>query len=276
VLVTRKIPDVEKVIEFFGETSEIHWLKTGKNFVYKNWDFELKNISFWYWNNSVFWDFSLKIQWSQVIAFVWESWWWKTTLMKLFSWFIAPNSGEIIIDWQKLSEINLMSYYKEIWYLTQEPSVFDWTILENLTYWSKEEVSEKMLRDVIKKAKCEFIFEFKKWLETEIWERWVRLSWWQKQRLAIAKIFLKNPKIIFLDEPTSALDSQSEKLIHESFQELFKWKTVIIIAHRLQTVKSADEIFVIKEWKVIEKWNHKELLLKKWYYNQMIELQSGF
>jgi ABC-type multidrug transport system fused ATPase/permease subunit len=196
--------------------------------------------------------------------------------MKLISWFIEPNSWEIIIDEEKLSKINLMSYYKEIWYLTQDPSVFDWTIIENLTYWAKEEVTENKLREIIKKAKCEFIYDFKNWLNTEIWERWVRLSGWQKQRLAIAKIFLKDPKIIFLDEPTSALDSKSEKLIHESFNELFKWKTIIIIAHRLQTVKSADEIFVIEKWKLIEKWNHKELLNKKWYYSQMIELQSGF
>jgi ABC-type multidrug transport system fused ATPase/permease subunit len=218
----------------------------------------------------VFENFSLNIKWNQVTAFVWESWGWKTTLMKLISAFIEQNTWEIIIDWQNLREINLMSYYQEIWYLTQEPNVFDWTILENLTYWSKEKITEAKLKKAIKNAKCEFIYDFKNWLNTEIWERWVRLSWWQKQRLAIAKIFLKDPKIIFLDEPTSALDSQSEKLIHESFKELFKWKTVIIIAHRLQTVKSADEIFVI------EKWNHESLLKKKSYYYNMIELQSGF
>jgi ABC-type multidrug transport system fused ATPase/permease subunit len=196
--------------------------------------------------------------------------------MKLISGFIETQSWKIIIDWQNLNEINLMNYYKEIWYLTQEPNVFDWSILENLTYWSKQEITEKKLKEVIKKAKCEFIYDFKNWLKTEIWERWVRLSWWQKQRLAIAKIFLKNPKIIFLDEPTSALDSKSEKLIHESFTELFKWRTVIIIAHRLQTVKSADEIFVIEEGKIVEIWNHESLSRKKGHYREMLDLQSGF
>jgi ABC-type multidrug transport system fused ATPase/permease subunit len=169
-----------------------------------------------------------------------------------------------------------MSYYKDIGYLTQEPSVFDGTILENLTYWTKEKPTKEKIKEIIKKAKCEFIYDFKAWVNTEIWERWVRLSWWQKQRLAIAKIFLKNPKIIFLDEPTSALDSKSEKLIHESFSELFKWRTVIIIAHRLQTVKSADEIFVLEKWKVVETWTHESLIKKKWHYKEMLDLQSGF
>jgi ABC-type multidrug transport system fused ATPase/permease subunit len=273
---TRKFSSIEKLWDFFDNNSEIRWLETGRDFVYKTGNIELKNIKFSYWDNTVFDDFSLKIKWNKITAFVGESGWWKTTLMKLISWFIEPSSWEIIIDDQKLSEINFMSYYKDIWYLTQDPSVFDGTILENLTYWSKEKITEKRLKEVIKKSKCEFIFDFKKWLDTEIWERWVRLSWWQKQRLAIAKIFLKNPKIIFLDEPTSALDSKSEKLLHESFEELFKWRTVIIIAHRLQTVKSADNIFVFEAGKIVENWTHNSLIRKWWYYKEMLDLQSGF
>lgn len=273
---SRVFSDVEKLWDFFETIPEIKGLNTWKDFIYKNGNIELKNISFSYWDNLVFDNFSLKIKWNYITAFVGESWGWKTTLMKLISGFIETQSWKIIIDWQNLNEINLMNYYKEIWYLTQEPNVFDWSILENLTYWSKQEITEKKLKEVIKKAKCEFIYDFKNWLKTEIWERWVRLSWWQKQRLAIAKIFLKNPKIIFLDEPTSALDSKSEKLIHESFTELFKWRTVIIIAHRLQTVKSADEIFVIEEGKIVEIWNHESLSRKKGHYREMLDLQSGF
>jgi ABC-type multidrug transport system fused ATPase/permease subunit len=273
---SREFYSIEKFWDFFDTTPEIKWLKTGEDFIYKTWDIKLKNITFSYWDNSVFENFSLDIKWNQITAFVWESWWWKTTLMKLISGFIEPNSWEIIIDNQKLNEINLMSYYKEIWYLTQEPSVFDGTILENLTYWSKEQPTEKKLKEVIKKAKCEFIYDFKNWLDTEIWERGIRLSWWQKQRLAIAKIFLKNPKIIFLDEPTSALDSKSEKLIHESFEELFNWRTAIIIAHRLQTIKSANKIFVLENWKVVESWTHNTLSKQKWHYREMLDLQSGF
>lgn len=267
---------VDRLWKFFDEKDEIPRLKKWNNFKHKIWNFEVNEIFFSYWDNNVFSNFSLEIKWNQKTALVWESWWWKTTLMKLLSGFIEADSWNIIIDWQNIKDINLKSYYKEIWYLTQEPSVFDWTILENLIYWSREKVDEKTLKQAIKKARCDFIFDFKDWLKTEIWERWIRLSWWQKQRLAIAKLFIKNPKIIFLDEPTSALDSFSEELINESFEELFKWRTVIIIAHRLQTVKKADDIIVIEKWEIIERWTHNSLVRKNWYYKKMLDLQSGF
>jgi len=109
---------------------------------------------------------------------------------------------------------------------------------------SIESIKEKV-DYALKKAKCDFVYDLEKWIDTEIGERWVRLSWWQKQRLAIAKIFLKDPKIIILDEPTSALDSFSEEAITEAMHNLYDWRTVLIIAHRLQTVKEADEIIVL-------------------------------
>jgi ABC-type multidrug transport system fused ATPase/permease subunit len=102
------------------------------------------------------------------------------------------------------------------------------------------------------------------------------LSWWQKQRLAIAKLFIKNPHIIILDEPTSALDSFSEEAIRISFEKLFAWKTVFIIAHRLQTVKEADDIIVFENGKIVERWEHLSLIKHKWYYKKMLDLQSGF
>ncbi len=160
--------------------------------------------------------------------------------------------------------------------MTQDPSIFDWTIYDNLTYSTQDIPSEKELEKIIKASKCEFIYELHNWLNTEIWERWVRLSWWQRQRLAIAKIMLKNPKIIILDEPTSALDSFSEEQITKAMHNLFKNKTVIIIAHRLQTVKHADRIILLENWKIIEDWNHKSLIKLNWQYKKMLDLQSWF
>jgi len=147
---------------------------------------------------------------------------------------------------------------------------------DNLFYATENTVSEEDLDIIIKQSKCEFIYDLPSGIDTEIGERGVRLSWWQRQRLAIAKIFLKDPKIIILDEPTSALDSFSEEAITQAMNNLFKWRTVIIIAHRLQTVKHADDILVIEDWKIIERWNHNNLVALWWAYATMLELQSWF
>lgn len=134
----------------------------------------------------------------------------------------------------------------------------------------------KKIDKAIKLAKCDFVYDFPHWIDTEIGERWIRLSGGQRQRLAIAKVFLKNPSIILLDEPTSALDSFSEEAITQAMHTLFEWRTVIIIAHRLQTVKEADTIFVFDEWTIVEEWTHDSLVQQWWAYAKMLELQSGF
>jgi len=274
---TNDFTKIEKLWDFFDETPDIKWYENWKKFEYKKWNIELKEINFWYTQKTqIFKDFSLNIKGWKISALVGNSGSWKSTLVKLISGYIKPDSWNIIVDEQKLNEVKLKSYYKNIWYLTQEPSVFDWTILENLMYGSNKKLDKKNIDDAIKKAKCEFIYDLEDWVNTEIWEKWIRLSWGQRQRLAIAKIFLKDPKIIILDEPTSALDSFSEEQITKSLNNLFKWRTVIIIAHRLQTVKNAWEIFVLENWKIKEKWNHNELVEKNWIYKKMLDLQSGF
>lgn len=143
------------------------------------------------------------------------------------------------------------------------------------TTWTSGDTDARLIA-ALRLAHCDFVFELEKGLDTEIGERGVRLSWGQKQRLAIAKIFLKDPEIILLDEPTSALDSFSEEAITEALDELFQWRTVIIVAHRLQTVKKADDIIVLEWGKVVERGNHTSLIAEGWIYNKMLELQSWF
>lgn len=274
---TKTIVDVEKLWEFFDHAPQIEWYENWKKFHHKKWDIKIENLGFWYIKHKkIFENFSLKIDGEKVLALVWDSGSGKSTLAKIIAWYMKPNHWEIIIDEQKLSETSLKSYYEDIWYLTQDPSVFDGSILENLTYALEEKVPNDQINEIIKQAKCEFIYDLPKGLETEIWERWVKLSGWQKQRLAIAKIFLKDPKIIILDEPTSALDSFSEEQITKAMQNLFENRTVIVIAHRLQTVKHADRILVLESWKIIEDGKHDELVEKNWKYAKMLELQSWF
>lgn len=268
--------DIEKLRETFDTIPLISSYDIWTDFIYKNWTISLKKLSFSYWDKSILKNLSINIVGWQKVALVWESWWWKTTLIKLLAGYIKADSWDIIVDWQKISEIKLIDYYKHMGYLTQEPSVFDGTVYENLVYSLDRPPKENEIDQVIELSKCNFINNLKDWLKTEIGERGVRLSGWQKQRLAIAKIMLKNPNIIFLDEPTAALDSFNEEDISVALHNLFKWKTVIIIAHRLQTVKDADRILFIENWKIIEDWNHEELVKQNGKYKTMLDLQSGF
>lgn len=180
--------------------------------------------------------------------------------MKLLAGYMRPTNGTLMIDNQNITKIRLDSYYPHIGYLTQEPSVFDGTIEENLLYGARGKITKEKMQKAIELAECQFIYELEDGIKTEIGERGVRLSGGQKQRLAIAKIFLKDPEIILLDEPTAALDSYSEQKVAKAFEHLFEGRTVIVIAHRLQTVKSADDIIVLEKGKVVERGTHKELL----------------
>lgn len=265
---------IQKLWNVVENGPEVEGYSTGTTFEFKKWDIVLKDIWFEYDWKEVFNNFNLTIKWGSKTALVWKSGVWKTTLVKIISWFVRPTKWQVIIDWQDLSEVSLESFYNEIWYFTQESSLFDWTIRENLLYSVLETVTEEQVKDALLKAKCEFVFSFKDQLDTEIGERWIMLSWGQKQRLTLAKVFLKNPKILILDEPTSALDSFSESEITKAIHNLMKWRTIIIIAHRLQTIKECDQIYVLWKNKILEQWTHKSLV-KSWKeYNQMVNLQS--
>jgi len=304
-VMTDSFVHVQKLWNFFDTSDVMTWYDTGKEFVFGQWNIEFDAITFGYQQETsldtttknhvdqhsqnsqsgqVFQNFSLTIQWWKKTALVWMSWSWKTTLIKLIAGYMQVDWWEVRIDGQAMQDVSLRSYFGHIWYLTQEPSIFDWSIRENLVYGLQDDIDVQTIAEAIQLAKCEFVYDFADWLETQIGERGVRLSWWQRQRLAIAKIFLKNPQIILLDEPTSALDSFSEEAITEAMHTLFAGRTVIIVAHRLQTVKQADEILLF--WKnpsdvdggsiILERWTHDELVALGWAYAKMLALQAGF
>lgn len=275
-MIMREFASVQLLWDTFENLTPIKWFDTWNDYKTKTDKIIINNISYGYTGKKIFNKFSLEINWLQKTALVWVSGGWKTTLMKIIAWYLRPQKWTVDIFWNDLKKTSLKSYFSHIGYLTQEPSVFDWSIRENLQASVREETNELGMIKALKDAECDFVFEYEKWLDTEIWEKWIRLSGGQRQRLAIAKIFIKNPEIILLDEPTSALDSFSEEKITKAMHKLFKWRTVIVIAHRLQTVKEADDIILIEDWKVVERWTHRELVAKKWIYKNMLDLQSGF
>ena len=278
--ITRNFSAIEQLWSTFDSLTPIKWYSTGLPFSKKSKDIEINSISYGYNESKVFDKFSLTIKRGQKTALVGASGGGKTTLMKLIAGYLHPESGSISVLGNKLDETALKTYYPHIGYLTQDPGVFDATIRENLVSaltatWDQKNIEQKLIK-ALKLAHCDFVFELEHGLDTEIGERGVRLSWGQKQRLAIAKIFLKDPEIILLDEPTSALDSFSEEAITIALDELFKDRTVIIVAHRLQTVRKADDILVLEWGQVVERGTHTELVEKWGIYNRMLELQSGF
>ena len=252
-------------------------LFTGDAFEYREWAIHFQNVDFSYIpDNPILNDFTYIFKAGKRYALVGPSGWGKTTIMKLAAGFLSSKEGRVMVDGFNLKTVNLSTFYPTIWYLTQDPQIFDGTIRENLLQGKTIYALESDIKDALEKAHADFVFSLPEWLETEIWERWMKLSGGQKQRLAIAKIFLKNPHIILLDEPTSALDSFSEEKISQAFHTLFENRTVLIIAHRLQTVKEADVILVLENGQVSEQGNHQELIKKNGIYAKMLELQSGF
>jgi ABC-type multidrug transport system fused ATPase/permease subunit len=281
-IVLDTFPDVRKLWDFIDDVPGITNYESGEKFVHGSGEIVLENVGFKYDEKNVLENFNLKIKGGEKVALVGRSGSGKTTIAKLVSGYMNPGNGKVLVDGQDLKEVSLKSYYKYLGYLTQEPMVFDGTIKENLLY-SVGEVKKNEKQDLeiriteaLEKAQCDFVFKMKKGVETEIGEKGIRLSGGERQRLAIAKLFLKNPEIIILDEPTSALDSFSEEKISIALEELFKGRTTIIIAHRLQTVKKADRILVIEDGGVVEEGNHENLLKNDGHYAKMLAMQSGF
>ncbi len=251
----------------------------GKNtYKYEMWNIEVNDINFSYkeWKN-IFKSFSVKIIWWKTTALVWHSWSWKSTLIKLLLRLYDVSSGEIFYDWQSLPSLKKETLYEQIAYLTQEPSIFDGTIRDNLSYaFSKNELmTDSAIWSALEKAAISsFVKELPLWLDTQLGEKWVKLSWGEKQRLAIARVFLKDPRILILDEPTSALDSISENIITHSLQELMQNRTVIIIAHRLQTVMHADNIIVLHDGNIVQQGKHMDLIKEDGIYKTLVDLQA--
>ena len=186
----------------------------------------------------------------------------KTTMTKLLMRVYDPVEGKILADNCDISQIKKEDLRRNIGIVPQEPILFNSTIGYNIGY-PLDNATKENIEEAAKLANLhDFIVSLEKGYDTVVGERGVRLSGGQKQRLAIARVFLLNPKIIIFDEATSHLDSESERLIQDSLEELSKGKTLIIIAHRLSTIMRADKIVVMEEGKIKEVGSHKELLSK--------------
>jgi subfamily B ATP-binding cassette protein MsbA len=184
-----------------------------------------------------------------------------------------PTNGAIKIDNQDISKINLSSLRKEISIVDQNTTLFDDTVFNNIKYAKPDASNDEIYKAAKLSMSEEFINNLENGFETKIGENGVRLSGGEKQRLSIARAFLKQSKIILLDEATSSLDSETEEKIQKAIDELTYNKTTVVIAHRLSTILNSDKIYVMDKGKILDSGQHDQLLLKSEVYKNFYEKQ---
>ena len=271
--VQRGLTSIKRATEFLDiETEKLN--KNGKVLEDVQGKVEYRDIEFKYSRKQTVLDkISFTALPGQKIALIGGSGEGKTTTIDLLSLYFIPDKGTIFLDDIDIKDLRLDFLRGTIAYVPQEIMLFNDTIKNNILY-GKPEASDQ---EVIESAKSANIHEFIELLpekyDTLVGERGVKLSTGQKQRLAIARAVIRDPKILVLDEATSSLDVKSEKLIQEALERLEKNRTTFIIAHRLSTVRKADKILVLKKGKIVEQGNHEELIAKKGAYYNFYNLQ---
>lgn len=237
---------------------------------------EFRDVTYSY-NDSkeVLHNVNLKIEKGKKLALVGPSGGGKTTLCHLLPNFykLGDNGGSIFIDGKNIKELTLESVRKNIGIVQQDVFLFAGTIRENILY-GRPDATDEEIYEAARRAKIhDYITTLEKGYDTEIGERGVKLSGGQKQRLSIARVFLKNPAILILDEATSALDNTTEVFIQQSLDELCHGRTTLVVAHRLSTIRNADEIAVIMNGRVTERGTHEELMAANGVYKSLYALQ---
>lgn len=218
-------------------------------------------------------DVNVRIPKGKMIAFVGESGSGKTTLIDVIMGFHQPLKGEMKLDGVTLENFDIDTYRQRLGYVPQESVLFNLSIRDNLR-WAKVDASDEEIKQACQEANAEqFIEAFPHKYDTLVGDRGVRLSGGQTQRVALARAILRKPDILILDEATSSLDTQSERLIQEAIENIAKETTVIVIAHRLSTVVSADYIYVLKSGRVIEQGTYPELIQMNGEFHRMAKLQ---
>jgi ATP-binding cassette, subfamily B (MDR/TAP), member 1 len=239
---------------------------------------EMKDVTFRYpsrLENVVLDRFTMNVSPGRFVALVGASGCGKSTVISLLERFFDPVAGKVFVDGQDIATLNVNDYRRLVALVGQEPAIYQGSIRENIVLGSDENVSEDAIIQACREANIyDFIMSLPAGFSTIVGSRGSLLSGGQKQRLAIARALLRDTKILLLDEATSALDADSEKVVQEALDAARKGRTTICVAHRLGTVRGADEILVLEKGRVVERGSHEELMQRGGVYTNLVNLQS--
>ena len=226
------------------------------------------HVGFCYGERQIFCDFNLNIKGGQTTAFVGESGSGKSTAVKLLAGLLQPEQGHVAVDHYDLSQVNLNSYYGHIAYLPQEPSVFNGSLRENLVF--DEAVDDDALMDALTGAGLDgLLAKLDKGLDTPLGERGISLSGGERQQLALARLWFSNARVVILDEATSAIDNLTEAAVMKNVMALLKGKTVVSVAHRLDSVKEFDSIILFQDGKIAEQGEFGDLMDRQRLFHEL-------
>lgn len=269
------LPSYEQLVSLRTQAEAAQEVQGPRKFQQLKRGMELRKVEFAYPERTrTISQVNLQINKGQMTALVGESGSGKSTLVDLLLGLQLPDKGDVLLDGNPLAEWDRNSFRERIGYVPQDSQLFHTTLRENLL-WARPGASETELWESCRLANAQrFVREFPEGLDTIVGDRGIRLSGGQRQRIALARALLRQPELLILDEATSALDSESEQLIQASLNEVANRTTILVIAHRLSTVKNADRIYVLSEGAIKESGTYEELMKRKGLLAEIAKLQE--